>query len=101
MGEVVAKSEVVRIALRSVFVVNKDCEVFVKCIVARENLLGWNRLCDDLTWEELRVEGGQSVENSGEKDLALAVKSRRRKGSSRNLGKVHFFGCGQLGHHVI
>jgi len=100
VGEVVAESEVVRISLRGGFVINKDWEVFVKCIVARENLPGWNRLWDDLTQEEIRVEGGQSVENSGEKDLALVGKSRRRKGSSRNLGKVRCFGCGKLGHLI-
>ena len=64
MGEIVAESEVVRIALRGVAAVSRDWEVFVKCIVARENLPGWNRLWDDMTQEELRVDGGQSVENS-------------------------------------
>jgi len=100
VGEVVAESEVVRISLRGVFVVNKDWEVFEKCIVARENLPIWNSLWDDLTQEELEVEGGQSVENNGEKDLALAGKSKRRKASSRNLGKVRCFGCGQFGHLI-
>jgi len=100
MGEIVVESKVVRIALRGVYVVNKHWEVFVRCIVARENLPGWNRLWDDLTHEELIIEGGQSVENNDEKDLVLVGKSRRRKGSSRNLGKVRCFGCGQLGHLV-
>jgi len=99
VGEVVAESEVVRISLRGVFVINKDWEVFEKCIVARENLPRWNRLWDDLTQEELKV-GGQIVENSGQKDLALAGKSKRRKASSRNLGKVRCFGCGQFGHLI-
>ena len=85
--------------MRGVAAVSKDWEVFVKCIVARENLHGWNRLWDDLTQEELRVDGGQSVENSVEFQ-ALVGKGKKKKGSSRNLGKVRCFECGQLGHLV-
>ena len=96
VGEIVAESKVVRIALRGVAAVSKDWEVFVKCIVARENLPGWNRLWDDLTQEELRVDGGQSVENSVE-DHALFGKGKR-KGSSKNYSKVRFFGFCQKGH---
>lgn len=44
--------------------------------MARENLPGWNRLWDDLTQEELRVNGGQSVENNVE-DHALFGKGKR------------------------
>ena len=53
VGEVISDSELVRIALKGVI---KEWEVFVKCVVARENLPDWSRLWDDFTQEEIREE---------------------------------------------
>ena len=51
VGEVISDSELVRIALKDF---TKEWEVFVKYVVARENLLDWSRLWDDFTQEEIR-----------------------------------------------
>ena len=46
VGEIVSDSELVRIALKGF---TKKWDVFVKCIVGRENLPNWSRLWDDFT----------------------------------------------------
>jgi hypothetical protein len=43
VGEVIADSELVRIALNGF---TKECEVFVKCVVGREHLPDWSKLWD-------------------------------------------------------
>jgi hypothetical protein len=50
VGEVITDSELVRIALNGF---TKEWEVFVKCVVGHEHLLGWSRLWDDFTQEEI------------------------------------------------
>ena len=55
VGEAISDSNLVWIALKGF---TKEWEVFVKCVVARENLPDWSRLWDDFTQEEIR-EGSQ------------------------------------------
>jgi hypothetical protein len=58
VGEIITDSKLVRIALNGF---TKDWEVFVKCVVGRENLPYWRRLWDDFTKEEIR-----EISQSGE-----------------------------------
>ena len=51
VGEVISNSNFVRIALKGFI---KEWEVFVKCVVSRENLLDWSKLWDDFTQEEIQ-----------------------------------------------
>ena len=51
IGEIIAPNKLVRIALHSL---PKTWESFVDGIVARENLLGWERLWDNCIQNEIR-----------------------------------------------
>jgi hypothetical protein len=53
VGETVDETELVRIALNGF---TKQWDVFVRGVVAREKLPDWERLWDDFTQEELRVD---------------------------------------------
>ena len=46
VGEVIPDFELVRIALKGF---TKEWDVFVKCVVGRENFPSWERLWDDFT----------------------------------------------------
>jgi hypothetical protein len=52
VGEVISDSELVRIALKGF---TKEWEVFVKCVVGRENFPDWSRLCDNFTQKEIQM----------------------------------------------
>ena len=51
-----------------------------ECIVAREKLPNWSRLCDDFTQEDI-WEGSQvgQVSEEGEQNVALATKANKKK----------------------
>jgi hypothetical protein len=53
VGEVISDSELVGITLKGF---TKEWEVFMKCVVGRENILDWSRLWDDFT-QEVILEG--------------------------------------------
>jgi hypothetical protein len=97
VGEVISDSELVRIALKGF---TKEWEVFVKCVVGREHLPDWSKLWDDFTQEEIR-EGSQSSgqkTDGADENVALAVKSKKKGCSGRDLSKVRCYCCNQLGH---
>jgi hypothetical protein len=58
VGEVISEPELGRIALKGF---SKEWDVFVKCVVGRENFSYWSRLWDDFTQEEIRM-GSQWIE---------------------------------------
>jgi hypothetical protein len=72
VGEKVDETELVRTALNGF---TEQWEVFVRGVVARENLLDWERLWDDFTHEELRANATQvSQPKSEEENVALHAK---------------------------
>ena len=77
VGEVISNSELVRIALKGF---TKEWEVFVKCVVSRENLLDWRRLWDDFTQESIREgsQGSGQKEGASEENVALSAKSKKK-----------------------
>ena len=83
----------VRIALKGF---TKRWEVFVKCIVGKENLPNWSKLWDDFTQEEIRegALGGQ-VNEEVEHNVALAAKTNKKK---KDLNHIMCYHCGQMGH---
>jgi hypothetical protein len=99
VGEVISEPELGRIALKGF---TKEWDVFVKCVVGRENFPDWSRLWDDFTQEEIRM-GSQSSGQKEDKDdenVALTTKGKgKKKGNSgRDLSKVRCYCCNQLGH---
>jgi hypothetical protein len=54
--EVISDSNLVCISLKGF---TKEWKVFMKCMVGREKLLNWSRLCDDFTQDDI-WEGSQS-----------------------------------------
>ena len=76
VGEVIADSKLVWIALKGF---TKEWDVFVKCVVGRENLPDWSMLWDDFTQKEIH-EGSQSKnsdrlqDSDEEPNLALHAK---------------------------
>jgi hypothetical protein len=99
VGEVISDSKLVRIALKGF---TKECEVFMKCVVGRENILDWSRLWDDFTQEDIR-EGSQSNGkkiNGVDEDVSLVANEKgKKKGNfGRDLSKVGCYCCNQLGH---
>jgi hypothetical protein len=89
VGEAVNKTELVRTTLNGF---TKQWEVFVRGVVAREKLPDWERLWDDFTREELRLDATQASrpKSEEEENVALHVKkgsgarcSRRRRRRKR------------------
>ena len=71
----------------------KEWEVFVKCVVARENLPDWSRLWDDFTQEEIPEgsQGSGQKEGASEENVVLSAKSKKK--SKKDLSKVRCFAC--------
>ena len=96
-------SELVCIALDGF---SKSWDVFVRGVVAREKLLEWKHLWDDLLQEEIRL--GQSRSSSSplvdEEGLALVSKGKgkqkKKKGGNKNIdfSKIKCFQCHKMGH---
>ena len=97
VGELISDSELVWIALKGL---TKEWEVFVECVVARENLPDWSRLWDDFTQEEIQ-EGSQcSGQKEGASEDNVALSCKRKKNSKKDLSKVRCFACNQYGHYA-
>ena len=95
VGELISDSDLVWIALKGL---TKEWEVFVECVVARENLPDWSRLWDDFTQKEIQ-EGSQcsgQKEGASEENVALSAKSKKK--TKKDLSKVRCFACSQYGH---
>ena len=75
VGETVDSAELIRVALNGF---SKSWEMFIRGIVARENMHSWERLWDDFVQEELRV---GSVSSS--RQLPLLQRARRRKSTGK------------------
>ena len=99
VGEVIPDPELVRIALKGF---TKEWDVFVKCVVGRENFPSWERLWDDFTQEEIRE--GKTEQVADEENVALSTKGRKKKGGSssgaKDLSKVKCFACQSYGHYA-
>jgi hypothetical protein len=112
VGEIVDETELVRTTLNGF---TKQWDVFVRGVVAREKLLDWERLWDDLTQEELRVGTSQSSQpkSEDEENLALAGKKKfqGKKGPTggqtskgekkKDFSKIKCFSCHKPGHFAI
>ena len=66
----------------------KECEVFVKCVVAQENLPDWSKLWDDFTQEEIQegFQGSRQKEGANEENVIISTNSKKE--SKRDLSKV-------------
>jgi hypothetical protein len=71
-------------------------------VVAREKLPDWERLWDDFTQEELRVDATQASQPKSEEEenVALHAKKSSGAGGSRDMGKVKCFACHKTGHYA-
>ena len=68
--------------------------MFVEAIVARENLLTWDRICDDFVQEKTRrglVQGSTSTSREDEENVALIAKGKKKfkKGPKKGGAKQH------------
>jgi hypothetical protein len=71
-------------------------------VVAREKLFDWERLWDDFTREELRLDATQAsyLKSEEEENVALHAKKSSGAGGSINMGKVKCFACHKTGHYA-
>jgi hypothetical protein len=99
VGEKVDDTKLVRTALNGF---TKQWEVFVQGVVARGNLLDWDRLWDDFTQEELRVDATQASQpkSAQEENVALHAKKGNGAGGSSDMSKVRCFACQKTGHYA-
>jgi hypothetical protein len=64
-------------------------DVFVRGLVARENLLCWERLWDDFSQEETREKALQSIQVLGEEDEEnAALHAKKGSGDGKDMSKV-------------
>jgi heterodisulfide reductase subunit C len=63
-------------------------------------LPGWERLWDNFTQEELRVDASHANQpkSEEEKNVALHAKKSSEARGSRDMGKVRCFACHKIGH---
>jgi hypothetical protein len=83
VGEVILDLELVQISLKGF---TKEWEVFIKCVVGRENLPDWSRLWDDFTQEE--VWGGSEekvLDGADDKNIVIVAKGNEKK---KDMSKV-------------
>jgi hypothetical protein len=99
VGEIVDETELVRTALNDF---TKQWDVFVRGVVAREKFLDWERLWDDFTQEELRVDASQASQPKSEEEenVVLYAKKSSGAGGSRDMGNVRCFACHKTGHYA-
>jgi hypothetical protein len=99
VGEAVDETELVRTTLNGF---TKQWEVFVRGVVAREKLPDWERLWDDFTQEELRLDATQASQPKSEEEenVALHAKKSSGAGGSRDMSKVRCFACHKTGHYA-
>jgi hypothetical protein len=77
VGEIISEADLGRIALKGF---TKEWDVFVKCVVGRENFPDWSRLWDDFTQEEIHMGSHSSgqKEDRAEENVSLAAKSKKK-----------------------
>jgi hypothetical protein len=99
VGEEVDETKLVRTTLNGF---TKQWEVFVCGVVAWEKLPGWERLWDDFTQEELRLDATQASQPKSEEGENLAFHANKGigAGGSRDMGKVKCFACHNIGHYA-
>jgi hypothetical protein len=94
----VDETELVRTALNGF---TKQWDVFVRGVVAREKLPDWERLWDDFTQEELRVDSSQASQPKSEEEENVALHAKKGSGGgSRDMSKVKCFACHKTGHYA-
>ena len=91
--------------------------VFVQGLVARENLLSWDRNCDDFVQEETQrgfLQCSSSTSRQDEEDVALTAKGKKKNkkgpkkggakqqqdGKEKDLSTVKCFACHKMRHYV-
>jgi hypothetical protein len=86
VGEIISEGELGRITLKGF---TKEWDVFVKCVVGRENFPNWSRLWDDFTQEEIQMGSHSSgqKEDKSEENVSLAAKRKKKGNSERDLSK--------------
>jgi hypothetical protein len=77
VGEAVDETELVRTTLNGF---TKQWEVFIRGVVAREKLPDWERLWEDFTHEELRVDATQASQPKSEEDENVALHAKKSSG---------------------
>jgi hypothetical protein len=94
-GEFIPDSELVCISLKGF---TKEWEVFMKCVVGRENLLDWRKLLYEFTHEEI-IGGSQekAVDGANENKVDLVGKRNEKK---KDMSKVRCFACHKIGHYT-
>lgn len=99
IGEAMTSPEMVRTTLNGF---SGKWKLFVKGVVSKENLLGWERLWDDFFQEEIRDEAleKQSPSEHSEENVALLSKSKGKAKTKfvRDFNKVRCYQCNQYGH---
>jgi hypothetical protein len=74
VGEKVDETELVRTALNGF---TKQWEVFVRGVVARENLTDWERLWKDFTQEELRANATRASQPKSEEEENVVLHAKK------------------------
>jgi hypothetical protein len=99
VGETVDKTELVRTALKGF---TKQWDVFVRGVVTQEKFSDWERLLDDFTQEELRVDASQANQSKSEEKENVAPHAKKSSGAkgSSDMGKVRCFACHKIGHYA-
>jgi hypothetical protein len=99
VGEVVDETDFVRTTLNGF---TKQWEVFFHGVVAQEKLLDWERLWDDFTQDELRLDATQASQPKSEEEenVALHAKKASGAGGSTDMGRVRCFACHKTDHYV-
>jgi hypothetical protein len=98
VGETVDETELVRTALNSFTTL---WDVFGRGVVARERLPDWERLWDDFTQEELRVDSSQASQPKSEEEENVSLHAKKGSGGgSRDMSKVKCFSCLKTGHYA-
>jgi hypothetical protein len=95
--DIISEAELGRISLKGFI---KECDVFLKCVVGRENFPDWSRLWDEFTQEEIEMGSHSSgqKEYRAEDNDSLAANRKKKGNFRRDLSKFICYYCNQLGH---
>jgi hypothetical protein len=75
--------------------------VFVREVVAREKLPDWERLWDDFTQEEPRVDSSRASQPTSKEEEIVALHAKKGSGrGSRDMSKVKRFACHKTNHYA-
>jgi hypothetical protein len=83
VGETMDETELVRTALHGF---TKQWDVFVRGVAAQEKLIDWERLWEDFTQEELRVDASQASQPKSEEEENVALHAKKSSGDGRLQG---------------